>query len=78
MPGDYGDCEAAVLITEDSNMRVKVNARGVAAIPASALKKFLSPRAGSARPKRKQLGAPAAPPDEPGGEVKWRLWKQGI
>ncbi|PUU75592.1 hypothetical protein B9Z19DRAFT_1089973 [Tuber borchii] len=46
MPGDYGDYEAAVLITEDRNVRVKANARGVTAIPASALKKVLSPQAG--------------------------------
>ncbi|KAG0639286.1 hypothetical protein HOY80DRAFT_886553 [Tuber brumale] len=69
IPGDYGDYEAAVLITEDRGMRVKANARGVAAISASALKKVLSPPAGSARPKLKSLGVPAVAPDWPGDEV---------
>ncbi|KAG0126475.1 hypothetical protein HOY82DRAFT_491739 [Tuber indicum] len=69
IPGDYGDYEAAVLITEDRTMRVKANARGVTAISASALKKVLSPPAGSARPKRKSLGAPAVAPDWPEDEV---------
>jgi rRNA-processing protein FCF1 len=69
IPGDYGDYEAAVLITEDRNMRVKANARGVTAISASALKKVLSPPAGSARPERRSLGAPAVAPDWPEDEV---------
>ncbi|PUU73083.1 hypothetical protein B9Z19DRAFT_1069268 [Tuber borchii] len=69
IPGDYGDYEAAVLITEDRNMRVKANARGVTAISASALKKVLSPRAGLARPKRKSLGAPTTVPDWPDDEM---------
>ncbi|PWW79037.1 hypothetical protein C7212DRAFT_167186 [Tuber magnatum] len=69
VPGDYGDYEAAVLITEDRNMRVKANARGVTAIPTSALKKVLSPPAGSDRSKRKSFGAPAVAPDWPEDEV---------
>ena len=69
VPGDYGDYEAAVLITEDRNMRVKANARGVTAISASALKKVLSPRADLARPKRKSLGAPSTVPDWPDDEM---------
>ncbi|RPB04298.1 hypothetical protein L873DRAFT_1786525 [Choiromyces venosus 120613-1] len=32
MPRDYGDCEVAVLITEDCNMRVKANAQVVTTI----------------------------------------------
>ena len=69
MVGDYGYYEAAVLITEYRDMRVKANARGVTGISTSALKKVLSPRAGLARPKGKSLGAPTTIPDRPDGKM---------
>lgn len=71
MLGDAGEAEPAVLITEDRNMRVKANARGVTAIAASTMKRTLSPRGStekdssgdrskdtSARSKRKSFGTP--------------------
>ena len=73
MPGDYGDYEAAVLITEDRNMRVKANARDVTAISVSVLKKVLSPRSGLARPKRKSLSTPTTVPDRLDDEMTF-LW----
>lgn len=69
MLGNAGEAEPAVLITEDVNMRVKANARGVTAIAASMVKRSLSPRGNveqeasrenprdaSARSKRKSFG----------------------
>lgn len=69
MLGNAGEAEPAVLITEDVNMRVKANARGVTAIAASVVKRSLSPRGNvdrefirensrdaSARSKRKSFG----------------------
>lgn len=72
--GNAGEAEPAVLITEDVNMRVKANARGVTAIAASVVKRSLSPRGStdqevaretkenlrdtSARSKRKSFGTP--------------------
>lgn len=71
--GNAGEAEPAVLITEDVNMRVKANARGVTAIAASVVKRCLSPRGNvdqeatrenprdaSARSKRKSFGHPVA------------------
>ncbi|RPA98982.1 hypothetical protein L873DRAFT_1807385 [Choiromyces venosus 120613-1] len=43
MRGRCGDYEAAVLITEDRNIRVKASAQGVPAISVSDLEKALSP-----------------------------------
>lgn len=73
MLGNAGEAEPAVLITEDVNMRVKANARGVTAIAASVVKRSLSPRGNvdrevtrensrdaSARSKRKSFGHPVA------------------
>lgn len=69
--GNAGEAEPAVLITEDVNMRVKANARGVTAIAASVVKRSLSSRGNvdqevtrensrdaSARSKRKSFGHP--------------------
>lgn len=61
--GNAGEAEPAVLITEDVNMRVKANARGVTAIAASVVRRSLSPRGNvdqdaSARSKRKSFGNP--------------------
>lgn len=71
--GNAGEAEPAVLITEDVNMRVKANARGVTAIAASVVKRSLSHRGNadrevsggdagdaSARSKRKSFGHPVA------------------
>lgn len=71
--GNAGEAEPAVLITEDVNMRVKANARGVTAIAASVVKRSLSSRGNvdqeatressrdaSARSKRKSFGHPVA------------------
>lgn len=71
MLGNAGEAEPAVLITEDVNMRVKANARGVTALAASVVKRSLSPRGNvdqevtkensrdaSARSKRKSFGHP--------------------
>lgn len=73
MLGNAGEAEPAVLITEDVNMRVKANARGVTALAASVVKRSLSPRGHvdqevtggdprdvSARSKRKSFGNPIA------------------
>lgn len=69
--GSAGEAEPAVLITEDVNMRVKANARGVTALAASVVRRSLSPRGSteqeatkensrdtSARSKRKSAGTP--------------------
>jgi hypothetical protein len=59
---EAGDAEPAVLITEDRNMRVKANARGVTAIAASALMRILSPEWSKEKDvssaKRKSFGTP--------------------
>jgi hypothetical protein len=61
IPGNFGDSEPSVLVTEDRGMRVKPNSRGVTAIAASVLKRTLArhaERSNSVRLKLKSFVAP--------------------
>lgn len=63
-----GQAQPAILITEDRNMRVKANARGVPAIAGSALRAIVAPRGDKdmsrSRSKRKSFATPLATPKQ--------------